>query len=167
MHGFTRSQQSGQVAVRFHAYRHVIAPARRAVDLQTNEPYVPAALLLCGDKAVTCSALEHTVRQAGLEVVANVSLWSRALQALADTTVDVVIVDIAMAGTVGIRIVNVLHAIAPHCKVIVITPDAHMATALRDHGAYAVVSGTDLRPLGMALRRIKASQRRDGPAVRA
>ncbi len=124
------------------------------MDTYPEDPYVPAALLLCDDGATSCLAVERAVTAAGFEVVANVSRWSAALQTLADVSIDVVVLDLALAGSVGIRIVGVLQAVAPNVEVIVLTPFANIDPELRRSGAFSVIDPSDLRPLGLALRRL-------------
>jgi DNA-binding response OmpR family regulator len=110
------------------------------------------ALLLCGGSPVPCSTLERIVTDAGLTVVAKVRHWSEAVERVAETVVDVAIVDLALAGSVGVRLISVLRTASPTTQVIVLSPLEAVDLAALDAGAIEVVQPTDLRPLAAALR---------------
>jgi ActR/RegA family two-component response regulator len=124
--------------------------------VSSQAPLLPTALLLCGDGTVSCAVLERTVVDAGFEVAAKVRHWSEAVQRVADLAVDVAVVDLALTGSVGVRVVPVLRSAAPSCEVIAISPLAQIDLAVLDAGAVVVVQPDDLRPLTTALRRIAA-----------
>jgi DNA-binding response OmpR family regulator len=121
-------------------------------------PQPPTALLLCGEATVPCAVLERTVSDAGFEVVAKVHHWSEAVERVADLGVDVAIVDLALTGTVGVRVVSVLRSAAPTSEVIVLSPLRDVDLASLDAGATEVVYPTDLRPLTAALQRIATAR---------
>lgn len=121
-------------------------------------PHVPTALLLCGDASVPCEVLARTALDAGFEVVSRSRHWTDAVEAAADLAVDVAIVDLALAGTVGVRVVPVLRSAAPGCEVLVVSPLSDIDLSPLEAGAAEVVAPTDLRPLAAALRRIAAER---------
>jgi DNA-binding NtrC family response regulator len=118
----------------------------------------PTALLLCGDATVPCAVLEHTVEDAGFEVVSSVRHWTEAVERAADLAVDVVIVDLAQTGSVGVRVIPVLRSAAPSCEVIAVSPLKEIDLAVLEAGAAEVVQPTDLRPLTAALERIAVAR---------
>jgi DNA-binding NarL/FixJ family response regulator len=91
-------------------------------------------------------------------VVGKVRHWSEAVERVADLSVDVVVVDLALAGSVGVRLVTVLRSAAPSCEVIVVSPLRDIDLASLEAGAAEVVHPTDLRPLATALRGIAAAR---------
>jgi two-component system, NarL family, response regulator DesR len=117
---------------------------------------LPTALLLCGEGSIPGGLLTRTVAEAGFDVVATVRRWSEAVHRAADLAVDVVVVDLALTGSVGVRLIPVLRAAVPSCEVIAISPLDRIDLATAEAGAAAVVQPTDLRPLIAALRRIAA-----------
>jgi DNA-binding response OmpR family regulator len=127
-----------------------------AVAVPCEAPNPPTALLLCGDATVPCAVLERTVAAAGFEVVGTVRHWTEAVERVVDLTVDVVIVDLALTGSVGVRVIPVLRSAAPSCEVIALSPLKEIDLAVFDAGAVEVVQPTDLRPLVAALERIAA-----------
>jgi DNA-binding NarL/FixJ family response regulator len=118
----------------------------------------PTVLLLCAEATVPCAVLERTAADAGFEVVGKVRHWSEAVERVADLSVDVVVVDLALAGSVGVRLVTVLRSAAPSCEVIVVSPLRDIDLASLEAGAAEVVHPTDLRPLATALRGIAAAR---------
>jgi CheY-like chemotaxis protein len=129
------------------------------VAVPTEASDLPTALLLCGDATVSCAVLERTAEDAGFEVVSTVRHWTEAVERVADLGVDVAIVDLAQAGSVGVRVIPVLRSAAPSCQVIALSPLKEIDLAALEAGAGDVVQPTDLRPLTAALDRIAAARR--------
>jgi ActR/RegA family two-component response regulator len=119
----------------------------------------PTALLLCGEGSVPGALLARTVTEAGFDVVTT-RRWSETVHRAVDLPVAVVVVDLALAGAVGVRLIPVLRAVAPSCEVIAISPLDPVDLASVEAGAAAVVQPSDLRPLTSALRRIAAVRAR-------
>lgn len=118
----------------------------------------PSALLLCGDGTVSRAALERAVADAGFEVAAVVSRWMAAVEWAVQFPVDAVVVDLALAGKLGVRLVATLRAAAPTTPVIVVTPLSAIDLVSIEAGAVEVVDPSDLRPLVHALLRIGAER---------
>jgi ActR/RegA family two-component response regulator len=116
--------------------------------------YPPTALVLCADASVPCEVIERTLADAGFEVVARVRHWSEAVERVTELAVDVAVVDLALTGSVGVRVVPVLRSASPSSRVIAISPLEDIDLALLEAGAAEVVRPSDLRPLSAALRRI-------------
>jgi ActR/RegA family two-component response regulator len=132
------------------------------LDLPRHAVEPLTALLLCGDVSVPCEVLLRTVAAAGVEVVAHEHRWPEAVHLAADLAPDVAVVDLAVSGSAGVRIVGVLRSAVPGCEVVVVTPLTELDAAAREAGALEVVRPDDLRPLTAALAGLAA-----GPASRA
>lgn len=113
-----------------------------------------SGLLLCGDATVRHSTLAQVLTEAGFEEPAVVARWADAVEQVAITSVDVVVVDLALVGALGLRVVTVMKAVAPACEVIIVSPLPHIDADALAAGAAAVVHPSDLRPLRVALRRL-------------
>jgi DNA-binding response OmpR family regulator len=118
----------------------------------------PTALLLCADATVSDAVLERTVTDAGYEVIGKVRHWSEAVERVAGSGVDVAILDLALTGTMGMRVISVLRSADPECQVIALSPLQEVGLATLEAGAVEVVQPTDLRPLTASLRRIAAAR---------
>lgn len=125
----------------------LLAPPRPAVEL-------PTALLLCGDASVPCDVLLRTTAATGFDVVAHERRWSEAVHLASDLAPDVAIVDLAVAGSAGVRSVSVLRSALPGCEVVVVSPLPELDAAAREAGAVEVVRPEDLRPLTAVLQRL-------------
>jgi ActR/RegA family two-component response regulator len=128
---------------------------------QIEPPHAAAeqltVLLLCGDATVSCDVLVRTAGATGAQVVAHEHRWADAVRRATDLNPDVAIVDLAVAGSVGVRIVPVIRSAVPGCEVVVVAPFPELGAAARRAGAYEVVRASDLRPLAAALVRLGAT----------
>jgi ActR/RegA family two-component response regulator len=111
----------------------------------------PALLaVICEDDAVLATALGDTVTHLyGLEVAAVVASASEAIVAAERSKPGLVVIDLALAGELGLDVISALHAAAPGCAVVVVVPPA-FATLQFDavaSGAMTLVESSDLRPL--------------------
>jgi DNA-binding response OmpR family regulator len=120
---------------------------------------VPRALLLCGDATVACATLRGLVEDAGFEVVAAVRRWSEAVERAVDTPADVAVVDLALAGTIGVRLLAVLRTAAPSTTLVAVSPLPDIDLVALEAGARAVVHPDDLRPVGATLRALRSELR--------
>ena len=114
----------------------------------------PAALLLCGESTVPCTVLHRAITDAGFDVVCVVGRWSEAVERIAELSVEVAVIDLALTGSIGVRLVPVLRAAAPGCEIIAISPLENIDLTVLEAGAIEVVHPDDLRPLTAALKRI-------------
>jgi ActR/RegA family two-component response regulator len=120
----------------------------------------PAALLLCGEATVPCAVLQRAITDAGFDVVCAVGRWSEAVERIAELSVEAAVIDLALTGSLGVRIVPVLRAAAPGCGIIAISPLENIDLAVLEAGAVEVVHPDDLRPLTAALKRIAHRRKR-------
>lgn len=115
------------------------------------------AAVICEDDIVVADALVDILN--GLfdfDVVAIVDSGDDAVAAAASTRPDVVVVDLALGGGSGLRIVPALLQAAPDCAVVVLVPYqfGQLRTDARDAGAMELMELTDLRPLLRCLEQI-------------
>lgn len=97
-------------------------------------------------------ALRQAIADADLEVISVVGRWSELLTAVVESSPDAVVVDLAMAGRAGVRLIGAIHALVPNCRVAVLSDLRSAALIVLEAGAMVVVDPSDLRPLTSALR---------------
>jgi ActR/RegA family two-component response regulator len=110
-----------------------------------------SAVLLCEETTLLAEVVRRTVLNAGFVIATEVTRWIEAVEQTAQLRPDVVVVDLALAGQIGLQLVSALRAVAPECPVIVVLPLGVMPDATVLEGVAAVIDPTDLRPLGRAL----------------
>lgn len=110
--------------------------------------------------AVVCAApslglvLVETVQGNGYAVI---EVSERGLAAVAATGKhhpDVAVIDVAVAGAVGIEIVSLIRTLAPETEIIAIVPFPELRDSLISLGAGAVLVDSDLRLLPGILREV-------------
>lgn len=114
-------------------------------------------VVVCEDDATVAAAVVHTVCDLyGLRVAATVLTGPEALAAAARLHPDLVVVDLALAGQLGLRIVSALQTSAPGCAVIVTAPPefAELRLDAVAAGAVTLVETCDLRPLQCSIERL-------------
>lgn len=117
-------------------------------------------------RAVMCVAdeglrvqLDRALEKAGFVTVAQVDRGIETLPAVADADAALVVVDVALVGTVGLRLLRMTKDLAPEATVVALSPFATIDVAVLEAGADAVVPVDDLRRLPEILSDV-ASQRR-------
>lgn len=122
----------------------------------------PSAILLCDPSTMLAEVVRRTVTDAGFGIRSEATRWIDVIEQTARLGPDVVVVDLALAGHVGLQLTATLQAVAPACPVIVVLPLGVVDAIPEQEGVVAVVDPTDLRPLGRALRRIAQADRQPG-----
>lgn len=102
--------------------------------------------------APAVTALTHAVVAAGYEVTSVVGRWPELLATVVESDADAVVLDLAMAGRSGLRLIAAVRALAPRCRIVVISELRAIDLASIEAGAAAVVDPADLRALTAALR---------------
>ncbi|HVM04745.1 MAG TPA: response regulator [Acidimicrobiales bacterium] len=120
--------------------------------------------LSCNDDAGIRRAVEVIVRRCGYDLVGDVGAAGEAIVAAGVAEPDVVVLDLALTGDLGLGAVAGLHAVCPRCAVIVVSSFDSMRQAALAAGAYDFVGNADLRALERALRRLAGTQSRRGGA---
>jgi len=114
--------------------------------------------LSCNDDAGIRRAVEVIVRRCGCDLVGDVGAAGEAIVAAKVAEPDVVVVDLALTGDLGLGVVAGLHAVCPRCAVIVVSSFDTMRQAALAAGAYDFVGNADLRALERSLRRLAGAR---------
>ena len=107
--------------------------------------------VLCLADEVLQLQLRHVVHTSGFAVVAQLDRGIETLPAVADAHPDLVVVDVALVGTVGLRLFGMIKELAPGATVVALSPFATIDVHVLEAGADAVVSVDDLRGLQEAI----------------
>lgn len=126
--------------------------ARRLKTVMMAVP--PLRALLCDDEPSSLLAVSVILDRCGFTVVDETSSASAAITVAQRARPDVVVVDLALAGFRGLRVVSALEAAAPGCAVLVVAPFPSLFQAALDAGAYACCTKADLRILEQALHQL-------------
>jgi ActR/RegA family two-component response regulator len=102
--------------------------------------------------APATAALGRAIADAGLEVTAMTSRWPELLTAVVETSPDAVVIDLAMAGRAGVRLIAAVRALVPKARIAVLSDLRAAPLIALEAGATVVVDPVDLRPLVTALR---------------
>ncbi|MGH9177372.1 MAG: response regulator [Acidimicrobiales bacterium] len=121
--------------------------------------------LICDDDESTSHALGAILPRCGFEVVATVESFGAALVEAALARPDVVVVELATAGDLGVHVVDAIEAALPGCAIVVLSPFEALRASLLEAGAYDVVSNAerDLRDLQRCLVRLSQELHRSEP----
>ncbi|HEX2027821.1 MAG TPA: response regulator [Nitriliruptorales bacterium] len=123
-------------------------PAETACDVRTA--------IVCGDDPAMDQVLMAILDDAGFLLVGRAQRGVEAVELAAARPSDVLLLDLAVAGPLGLRIIPAIHLAAPNCAVIVLSPLDTLDAASLEAGAFAVVGQRDLRGLREALERASA-----------
>lgn len=108
------------------------------------------------DEPNTSRAVGAVLRRCGFETAGAVTSPAEALVATGGCEPDVVVLDLALTGELGLGAVQALHAVAPKCAVVVVSSFDTMRPAALQAGAYDFVGLSDLRLLERCMRRLAA-----------
>ncbi len=106
--------------------------------------------VICEDDPVLATALADTVTHLyGLEVAAMVASSAEAVAAAAMAQPSLVVIDLALAGELGLGVIAALHQAAPACSVVIVVPPAFVGLQPEAvaSGAMTLVESSDLRGL--------------------
>jgi DNA-binding NarL/FixJ family response regulator len=99
----------------------------------------------------------RAIEAGGGEVVAHVDRWAQLLVVALEHDAEVVVLDLAMSGRAGVRLIGALRELTPDAHIVVVSELRAIDVASLEAGADVVVTIDDLRPLSAAVR---------GPATR-
>ncbi len=106
--------------------------------------------VICEDDPGLANALAAAVTHLyGLRVAAAVASAAEAIAATAVAQPDLVVIDLALAGELGLGVIAALHEAAPGCSVVVVVRPAFVglqAEAVAS-GAMTLIESSDLRAL--------------------
>ena len=118
------------------------------------------AVVCLSDDAVT-TPIAHALDQHGFDVVAEVDRGIEALPVVAEYEPDVVVLDVALLGTLGVRLLSLITTLLPDVEIIVLGTLGTLNVAVLEAGARAVVPAEDLRAFSEAISELPA--RRPAP----
>ncbi len=110
--------------------------------------------LIYSDDAGTRRAVTVLMDRRGFDVVGEVVSASDAIEATERTRPHAIVLDLALAGVLGLGILGRLMAAAPGCSILVLSSFDELRPAVLDAGASHVVSECDLRELEGCLERV-------------
>lgn len=120
---------------------------------------VPGRPLGC---AVVCvpedgprSEIARVLEDTGLEVLAELDRGIDTLPAVAEFAPDIVVLDVALLGTLGLRLLELIKTLAPQVTIVALVPLETFGVAVLEAGARAVPVD-DLRPLRELLSELAA-----------
>lgn len=117
--------------------------------------------MICEGDAACCRALTAILTARGFTVLNTADTAEELLQSVAGTQTSVILIELALAGMAGLRIVSALGAVAPGSAVIVLSPFADLRGEAIKAGAHDLVDPRDLRDLERCLDRLTLAGRGD------
>lgn len=121
--------------------------------------------MCCHDDPGTARAIRLILDRCGFEVVADTHTAAEAVVAAAGVRPDVVVLDLDLAGTLGLGVVAALQAASPGSEVVVLSAFDTMRPAALAAGAHELVTTADLRDLERALSALARSRPGAAPRV--
>jgi len=124
----------------------------------------PLRAVICEDDQVVREALIDTINGLyGVEIRATLTTGAETVAAAAGARPDLVVVDLALTGTWGLRIVPRLIEVAPNAMVVALVPApfGSLRGEAEAAGAAALVELSDLRPLRRCLERLHTTAHAD------
>ena len=121
----------------------VVTPTRPS---DASDRFLRRAVICVADEGLRAQ-LAHALERAGFVTVALLDRGIETLPAVADAAPDLVLVDVSLVGTVGLRLLGMIKELAPHATILALSPFATIDVAVLEAGADAVVPVDDLRAL--------------------
>lgn len=123
-------------------------------------PVEPLRALSCNDTAATRRSVEVILQRCGFRIVAEVRSAAEAIVAAEVGRPDVVVLDLALTGDLGLTALPRLRAACHGVAVIVVSSFDDMRPAALAAGAFDFVGDADLRALERSLQRLASGGRR-------
>ena len=117
--------------------------------------------VVCVSDNVVKAPVAHALDQRGFDVVAEVDRGIEALPVVAEYEPDVVVLDVALLGTLGVRLLSLITTLVSDVEIIVLGTLGTLNLAVLEAGARAVVPVEDLRAFSEAVSELPA--RRPAP----
>ena len=112
---------------------------------------VQRAVLLLDAASATAAAVTRTLDDRRVEYV-MVGRWTEVLERVVEQVVEIVLLDLAMTGAPGIRLIGMVQAVAPNVAIVVLSEFEVIDLAVLEAGASLVLKSSDLRRLDTVLR---------------
>ncbi len=134
-----------------------------------DKPVDKIRVLICDDQWIVCEGLEAILStDADIQIVGSAHDGAEALEKVAQTHPDVVLMDLKMPGINGIQATREIHDRYPHIKVLVLTTysdDEWVLDAVRSGAAGYLLKGTPREALIKAIKETAAGYTPVDPAV--
>lgn len=128
-------------------------------------PASPSVAVLLADAHVRpLVGLQEAILRSGVELAATVEAWPALLGKVVHLRADVAVVDLALAGRAGVRLIAAIRVMVPSCEVVLLSELRGIDLAAIEAGAHTIVDPADLRPLTAALAEL-AGRRVSGAAT--
>lgn len=111
------------------------------------------ALVLEDDHSLL-RAVNVILNRGGYKVLAAESA-TQVIRAVERVHPELVVVDLALAGTRGVRLLSDIVTTSPRCPIVVLSPLEALRESALNAGAVALVDVTDLRPLEWCLHHLR------------
>jgi CheY-like chemotaxis protein len=103
--------------------------------------------VLCVSGAEVRAAARSLLERTGLVVVADVDRGLDALAATVHHEADLVVLDLTLVGTLGLRVIELMRSAAPTAEIVAISPLDTLGRPALDAGAGAVLTPDELHRL--------------------
>ncbi len=125
----------------------------------------PLRGLIWNDDAEARRAVESVMEHCGFQVVAVVASASPAMRAARRTRPHVIVLDLALTGELGLRVVPQLTTAAPGVAVVVLSSFRTLEEAALEAGACEVLDTSDMRQLERCLQWVAHRSLTEGTAT--
>lgn len=116
--------------------------------------------LVCLSTQAHRAQLRGVLAAGGFDVIVEVSRGLELLPHVADVMPDLVVLDLALVGSLGLRLFRLIHTLAPDAAIVALAPLPSLGAAAEKAGAYACVPLDDPRRLRAVLDGLKHSSHR-------
>jgi DNA-binding NarL/FixJ family response regulator len=115
-----------------------------------------ALLCIPADDDSRC-AVRAALERSGLAIVSEVARGVDALAAAVEHKADIVVLDLSLVGTLGLRLISLLRTVAPGIVVVALSPFDTLVPAALDAGAAAALTSAELPRLPRLLAELDLS----------
>ena len=110
----------------------------------------PVRAVLCLDDELL-PVVRSQIAALGFRVVGETDRGLHAVALAGETGADLIVLDLTLTGTLGLRLIPVLSAASPGAVIVGLSPAATLDVAALEAGAHAVVADRDARRLRAVL----------------
>ncbi len=119
------------------------APARRAA-------------VICTDDDARAALLAWALTSCAFSSVHITQSYGAFLEVARTECADAALIDLALAGAQGVKVVSSVHAVAPATRVVLLSSFSSVRKAAMAHGAFDLIDPSDIAALQTSLRRMSS-----------
>jgi ActR/RegA family two-component response regulator len=108
-------------------------------------------VLLADPRVRPLRDLEAAIARSGAELVGTAETWPALLAQVVHRRADAAVLDLALAGSAGVRLIAAVRVLVPDCEVLLLSELRGIDLPAIEAGAHRIVDPSDLRPLTAAL----------------